>query len=572
VNLLFPLFVKQHFKDTLQRWKETGSWRGEGDVFSFRLQNIKSLHLDPTILGIGSSDIRSSIILGGIAMLILAVACINFINSTIGRASGRSLEIGMRKIIGARKKQLVHQFWTESLLLVFLAMGGGILLASLFLPLFNRLAHKSLDMHGFFSGANLLAASGLLLLVGIAAGSFPSLVMAGFRPVDILKSRLRFGRKTLLTKSLLTVQFMLAVFLVAAAFTMSKQIQTMTRSHLGFRPEGVVVIPLQESGWEEGVKTDALIRRFRDRLMGRAGILNVSASTMTFSRLMVMSHIKIKDRTYDVFFNRVGYDYLETMGIPLTAGRDFSRDFSTDATSVIVNQKFADRYELEDPIGAVIWDAYDEATPLTIIGVVKDYHLQSLAREIEPIILHMRPEATAHNLMVRISTEDLGKTTAVLERTWKELQPDKPYLFSFLDEHIRGAYEEERRWNAIVRWASILALVITGMGVFSLTALTLSRRVKEIGIRRVLGADALQIVRMVGGEFLVLAVVANAAAWPVAAIAMHSWLRGFAFRTSLSPEPFAWAALLTVTVALVTVSALAIRAALADPVRSLRIE
>jgi len=572
VNLRFPLFVKQHFKDTLERWKETGSWRGEGDVFSFRLHNIKSLHLNPTIRGIGSSDFRSSLILGGIALLILAIACINFINSAIGRASGRSLEIGVRKIIGARKGQLVHQFWTESLLLVFLAVGGGILLASLFLPLFNRLAHKSLQIHSFFKGVNLLAAVGMLLLVGIAAGSFPSLVMAGFRPVDILKSRIKFGRKTLLTKSLLTVQFMLAVFLITAAFTMSEQIRTMTRKHLGFRPEGVIVIPLQESGWDEGIRTDALIRRFRGRLIGRAGILNVSASTMTFSRLMVMSHIKIKGLTYDVFFNRVDFDYLETLGIPLTAGRDFSRAFSTDATSVIVNQKFVSRYEPEDPIGAVIYDAYDEATPLTIIGVVEDFHLQSLEREIEPIILHMRPEATAHNLMVRVSTEELGKTTALLERTWEELQPDKPFLFSFLDEHIQGAYEEERRWHAIVRWASILAMAITGMGVFALTALTLSRRVKEIGIRRVLGADAFQIICMVGREFLVLTVVANAVVWPVAYLVIRTWLRGFAYRTSLGPEPFIWAALLTVTVALATVSALAIRAALADPVKSLRIE
>ncbi len=211
-------------------------------------------------------------------------------------------------------------------------------------------------------------------------------------------------------------------------------------------------------------------------------------------------------------------------------------------------------------------------TPLTIIGVVEDFHLQSLEEEIKPLILHIKPEVTAHNLLIRISSDNITATLKALEISWHELQPDKPYLFSFLDEYIQNAYQNERRWNAIVRFASILSLVITGMGIFALTSLTLSRKTKEIGIRKVLGARLNQIVGMVLGELMVLVAIANAIAWPFAFWVTHRWLQSFAYRISLGPEMFFFAGCLLLAVALTTVCLLAVKAALADPVKALRSE
>ncbi len=317
INQSFPGFVNKHFEETLSQWKNSGSWRGEGDVFSFSLHNIKTLHLNTELRNVGSRDIRSSAILTAIGLLILFVACINFINLTLGRASGRSLEIGMRKIIGARRKQLIHQFWTETLILTLLALFGGVVLASVCLPLFNQLAEKSLHFAQFLTLANILSIAGLLVGIATLSGSFPSLLMAGFHPIDLLKGKLKIGHKTRLTKSLITTQFALSVFLIIVTFGMGKQIRSMIQMEMGFDKTGVVVVPLQESGWEQGIKTDALIFRFKERLRTHPGVRNVSASSMTFSHWMIMNHIKIRNQTYDVLFNRVSYDYLETLGIRL---------------------------------------------------------------------------------------------------------------------------------------------------------------------------------------------------------------------------------------------------------------
>lgn len=572
INRRFPLFVKQYFQKTLEQMRSSGSWKGEGDVISFSLQNIKSLHLNTVLRGVGAADIKSSAILAGIAFLILSIACINFINLSIGRASGRAREIGMRKILGAYRKQLIHQFWTESLVLTFLAMLAGLLIAFLFLPVFNQFAVKNLNMDSFLKTINLLVFSIILITVGIVSGSFPALVMSGFHPVEILKGKLKIGRKTLLTKSLIVVQFSLSIFLMIATLTMARQIKSMQQKGLGFDKEGVVAIRMQESNWQQGQKSEALLDRFRERLSGHSAIQNISGCTMTFDRMLVMNHIRIKGKTYDVFYNKVYYDFLETMGIKLADGRDFSREFSTDKSAVIVNQKFVRQYEIEEPLAEAIWDAYDDSTPLRIIGVVEDYHFRSLQHEIKPIILHIDPSYTVSNLLVRISLENTSETIKLLEETWKEIQPDKPFLFSFVDEEIEAAYKRQKRWSAIVRHSSILAVLITCMGIFALTSLTISRRVKEIGIRKVLGAGIIQIANMIYKEFILLVVIANVIAWPAAYYVMNRWLQGFAYRMTLDPGLFFLAGFLTLIVALATVSYLAVKAALANPVDSLRTE
>jgi putative ABC transport system permease protein len=572
VNSRFPSFVKQYFQEMLEERRSRDSWKGEGELISFSLHNIKSLHLNPVLRNVGASDIKSSLILAGIAFLILAIACINFINLSIARASGRTIEIGMRKVLGAGRKQLIRQFWTESLVLTFLAMIMGILMASLFLPIFNRLAEKNLSLGSFINAANLLAFLIILIIVALASGSYPSLIMSGFHPVEILKGKLKVGRKTLLTKSLLVVQFSLSVFLIIATLTMAKQIRSMRQKELGFKKEGVVVVNMQEGDWRQGQKTERWIDLFKERLSGHGSVKNISGSSIAFNRWLVMNHIRIKGQTYDVYFDKVYYDFLNTMGIDLVEGRDFSREFPSDSSAVIVNRNFVEQYEFEQPLGEVIWDAYDDSTPLRIIGVAEDYHIRSPRHEIKPVILHMTPSFTVPHLLVRISLENIPETIELLERTWKDIQPDKPFLFSFLDEDIEAAYGRQKRWNAIVLYSSLLAILITCMGIFALTSLTISRRIKEIGIRKVLGAGVIQIVNMVYKEFILLIIIANVIAWPIAYLAMHTWLQGFAHRATIGVGIFLLTGALALVIALLTVSYQSIRAALANPVDAIRYE
>ena len=573
VNARFPSFLRQYFQQTLQEYKDSGSWKKEGDVLSFRLENIRKLHLSPEIhgLGIGSRSIQSSLILAGIGILILIIACINFVNLSLGRASARTLEVGMRKVLGARRKHLIHQFWAESLVLSFLAMALGLLIARSALPVFNALAEKNLNLKAFFTAPNLLIFVGILIAVAVASGSFPGLFLSRLDPVDVLRAKTRWSRRSLFSRALVVVQFALAVFLLVMTFTMAGQFRYISRADLGFDEEGIIVVDLQEE-FERGPQSEALIDRFRTELTGNRAVMSISGSIMNFNRLMVMSHIDVKGTVTDIFFNRVTHDYLKTMGIKLLEGRDFSRDFSTNASSVIVNRAFVKRFGLESPLGLTIYDAYERDEPLTSVGVVEDYHFQPMKYAIAPVILHMKPEETVRDMLVRVTLDDIPGTIKALQDVWNSLRPDKPFLYSFMDRDIEDSYNRQKRWTRIVEYSSILAVFISSLGIFAMTVISIARRVREIGIRRVMGAGTGTIVGLISREFIPMVAAANIAAWPFAFYAAHHWLQGFAFRTSLSPGVFVFALLLSLFVALATVGVLAFRAALVNPAQSLRVE
>jgi len=572
VNARFPAFTRQYFQETIQAYKDSGSWTKEGDVLKIRLENLRGLHLNREIIGVGSRSIQSSFILAGIGILILVIACINFVNLSLGRASTRTLEVGMRKVLGAQRKQLIHQFWTEAFILSFLAVAAGLLIAFFALPAFNSMAEKNLSLKAFFTVSNLVIFPATLVIVAVASGSFPGLFLSRLDPVDILKTRMRWAGKNLFSRSLVVVQFALAVFLLVLTFTMAGQFRFISRADLGFNEEGVVVVDLQEGGFERGPQSDALIERFRTKLAGSRAVESVSGSIMNFNRWMVASHIDVQGTVTDVLFNRVAEGYLETMGIRLLEGKDFVPGSAANGSSVIVNQAFARRFALSNPIGLTICDAYERDKPLRIIGIVDDYHFQSLEHAIAPIILHMKPEMTVRDMLVRISLDDIPGAIKALEGAWKSLRPEKPFLYSFMDRDIEDSYVRQKRWVRIVESSTILAVFISCMGIFAMTVISIARRVREIGIRRVLGAGLGSIIGLVGREFLPLVVAANIAAWPFAFYVARRWLQGFAFRTSLSPGVFVLALLLSLSVALATVGVLAFRAAAANPARSLRVE
>lgn len=507
-------------------------------------------------------------ILGGIALLILLIASFNFMNLSIGQASTRLTEIGMRKALGAQRGQLMNQFWAEALLATSIALLGGIALAELFLPTFNELAEKQISMDYTTNAFSFLALIGITVIVGLLAGSYPAIIQSGFQPISIFRGKLKIGSNTLFTKSLVVTQFFLSIGLITCTLIINQQQEFLKTTNLGFDKEHVVVIPMQttRSTREQG---EVWATTLKSELQQHANILNVTMASSSFIEGGSASFVEKDEKQIIVTDFRVDPDYLETLGMQLTSGRDFSADLPTDATeAIIVNEAFVREFGTEE--------IPDDATWLenpSVIGVVRDFNYQSLRSDVSPAVLRMAPGGPGIGyVMARIAPDDIPGTLAVMQEAWARIQPDKPFQYSFLDAEMDQMYKAEERWSVILSQASFLAILIACLGLFGLTALTASRRTKEIGVRKVLGASVPGIVGLLSRDFLKLLLVANVLAWPVVYWVMEEWLQNFAFRVDIGVGVFVMAGLLALGIALLTISYQSIKAALADPVKALRYE
>jgi putative ABC transport system permease protein len=559
----FPNFTALYYGPEIEEWRSRGRWKGEGLPFSFGLQPVARVHLDPYVTG--SLNLSAIFILSSIAFIVLLIACINFMNLSIGRASARSLEVGMRKVLGAERRQLIRQFWGEFLAITGIAMVAGLVLTELVLPIFMRLSVRSLSLEGIFQPAHILILLALLVVVGIVSGSYPALVMSGFRPVEILRGKLRIGGKNPLTRALVVVQFSLSVFLIIATIIMGRQIHFMLTADPGFNKEGVVLISTQEP---EAEASNAIIRLFRERLSQQPNIVSISGTSTRIGDVGTYPFEK-DGREVEVYQNRVDYDFFKTMDIEVLQGRTFSPEFGTDTEGVVVNEKLLKELGINDPLGKPLEGYY---IPLTIIGVVRDYVFEDFRHSILPALHHIKPTWEISQMLVRISPENISGTLSLLERTWKDIQPNKPFLYSFLDETMEAMYNEEKRWGAIVGYSSALAVIIACMGIFGLTSIAVNRRTKEIGIRKVLGASVHQIIDILIMEFLWLVGIANIISWPLAYFAMKTLLDNYYYRIPLGLQYFLLAGVLSLLIAMVTTLFLAVRAAVANPADSLRYE
>ncbi|MFC1725101.1 ABC transporter permease [candidate division KSB1 bacterium] len=539
-----------------------------GTAFSFHLQNLKDMrffsdHIRHTPKG----SILTLYVLAGIALLILVVACINFINISIGRSTGRGKEIGIKKVLGADKKNLVGQFLSESVIVTAAAMICGLLTAYLLLPVFNDLSEKSLSFKNIF---NLSGVSFFILLTitaGILSGLFPSLVMSNFKPVEIFKGRFRIGRKNLFTRALIIFQFSLSIFLIISTFLMTRQIRFMLNKDQGYKKEGVLIINTHERDPE---KSESFVSLFKERASGYSDVLSVSGSWASFNRRTGFSSVEVNGERVPVHMNRVYYDYVNTMGMKLIEGRDFSREYSTDSRAVVVNRDLVQRLKLESPVGKTIKIGIQPE--FHIIGVVEDFHFQSMREEIVPAVMNMLPNYNIYYALVRISDTDISGSLKNLEAVFKDIIPDKPFTCAFLDDDIELMYRNENKWNRIIKYSSIIALLITCMGITGLTSITISYKVKEIGIRKVLGASIFQIIRIITGDFILLIMAANIITWPVSFYILNKWLQGFAYKTEFGFGIFIASGLFVLFVALFMVSYQTAKAAVSNPVESLRYE
>lgn len=559
----FPNFTSLYYAPYIEKARSRRGWKGKGSPLSFELQPLARVHLDPYVKG--SLNLSAIFILSGIAFIVLVIACINFMNLSISRASTRSLEVGMRKVLGAGRRQLIHQFWGEFLVITGIAMIVGFVLAEILLPVFNRLSGRILSLREIFQPANFLILLTLFIIVGIASGSYPALFMSRFRPVEILRGKLRIRGKKPLTRALVVVQFALSIFLIISTIIMGRQIHFMLTADPGFDKEGVVVISVQES---EAKASNAILKLFRERLSQQPNIVSLSGTSTRIGNVGTYP-FKKDGREVQVYQNRVDYDFFKTMGIEVVQGRTFSPEFATDTEGVVVNEKLLKELGIEDPLGKPL-KGYN--IPLTIIGVVRDYIFDDFRNSILPALHHIKPTSRISQMLVRISPENISGTLSLLEKTWKDIQPNKPFLYSFLDDAMEAMYNNEKRWGAIVGYSSALAVIIACMGIFGLTSIAVNRRTKEIGIRKVLGATVPQIIDILIREFIWMVGIANIISWPLAYFAMKALLDNYYYRIPLGPQYFLLAGALSFFVAVLTTIFLAVRAAVANPVESLRYE
>ena len=562
VESTLPAFHRKYHEEDIARERAEGRYDSTA-VRTYDLKPIREVHLT------SDSDPVYSYILSGIALAVLLIACINFMTLSIGRSARRAKEVGVRKVVGAQRKQIMAQFWGEAFLLSGLAFLAGLLLALGFLPIFNSLTEKSLAVGMIVTWTMGTTLVGLVVVTGLIAGSYPALVLSRFQPITTLTNRLRLGKSSGFTKALVVLQFAFTVFLITSTVIMARQLAYTRSMELGFDKEQVVAIPTR------GLDGGQIAARFRTELGRRPSIVAVTASGNTLGRTGTMGvGFRHEDKHHTIAVFRVDTHYLDFLGLKLVAGRNFDPNRATDsARSVIVNEAFVRDFEFEDPIGQTVplpWLSPEEVP--VIVGVVEDYHFQSLYKKVGPVMLTLDPGWQYENLLVRIRPEGIPQTLDLLKTTWQATAPDVPFAYRFLDDQMQTYYANDQRWSQIIRYAALFAVLIACLGLLGLAALTVTRRTKEIGIRKVLGATLYHIVALLSKEFAVLVGLGVVLAAPVAYLAMQRWLEDFAYRLPLSGWVFVVAGLAALSLALLTVGYHAVRSGLSDPVESLRYE
>jgi len=559
-------FYNQDSKDAITSLKakfgnEVDNWKS-----NYLLQPFLDMHMStelPAQNGLSdASNPMYSYILSGIALFVLLIACINFINLTVARSVKRAKEIGIRKVVGGDRKQLIIQFLGESFLLCIIAFVLAIALVQLILPVFNDLSNKALALSYLFDAKLMTGYIVLFILTGLLAGFYPALVLSGYNPVQTLYSRFNLTGKNYLQKSLVVLQFALASFLIIATFTIYKQFNFLTNEKLGYDDNDLVAV-------HKDFKTHDEAWLFKNELLKDPNIISVAprngGSWGTVAKIN-------NDSTIQFDYETVDETYLSTLKIPLVQGRNFSPDFPSDsANSVLVNESFVKQAGWKNPMGQTVNFWYNNKK-YTVIGVVKDYHYQPLNQKIGPQLFTMKPDNNYGMVYIKIKPNTAAASLQTIQKKFKQLFPLSPYSYTFMNEANLRDYEAEAKWKQIMLFGAILTIFISCIGLFGLSVLSAEKRTKEIGIRKVLGASVKRVVTILSKDFLKLVFISLIIAIPAAWLAANKWLENYPYRIALDWWLFASAGILVVLIALVTVSFQAIKAAVANPVKSLRAE
>jgi len=507
-------------------------------------------------------------IFSGMAIFILLIACINYMNLSTARSANRAREVGIRQVVGAKRIQLIKQFMGESVFYSFIALIIGLFILHLLLPTFSQLAGKPLSLE--YSVRMILVLIGLTLFTGILAGVYPAFALSSFQAIHALKGALKSRDGSALFRRILVVtQFSLSIFLIIGTLFVFRQIDFMMNRELGYDKENILCVPMRG-------QLSRNYQVFKNRLLENPSIISMTRANTTPD--IKQSSIADYDITWDgreegdnfpgINIMGVDADYLKTLQIEMTEGRFFSEQIQTDSTdSWVINKAAASVMGLESPLGkGVYWD--DHKGP--IIGVIKDFHFSSLHEEIEPLLMKMY--WGLDNILVRIRSDNIPATIGFMQKTLKDLLPHYTFEYEFLDTRIENLYQTEQRMEKILTFSSIIAIFISCLGLLGLASFTAEQRTKEIGIRKVLGSTVAGVVFLLSKEFIKWVLLANLIAWPVAYFAVHSWLQNFAIQTRIGWEIFLLSGSLALAISLLTVCYQSIKAALANPVDSLRYE
>lgn len=567
----FPAFVESHMRAQLNE---------RADQRQLFLTNVSDIHLH--------SGIESNVtppgslvymrIMVSIAVLTLLIACINFMNLSTARSSKRSVEVGVRKVLGAEKGSLIWQFLGESIILALLAFIFALIFVQLLLPLFEEISGRAIVVSIHQYGGLLLVFVLLALATGLLAGSYPALYLSSFKPVRVLKGRFNNSfAATFLRKGLVIFQFVIAVVLIVASVIISEQMNYLRSKDLGFIKDKQIVIPLRSSF------AKSTYFALKDRISNISHIQSIGGSAyypgiFNPSDWLMYKEGSNMDKAKAVYINFVDYSFLQTLDIKSVAGRLFSTEFPADTNShIIINEKAIAELgflSAEDAIGK--WVAFDwegEQNRFEVVGVVNDFHFKDLHIPIEPFGFLLAKNPYYNNYLIAHANKgSMGETLLALEQAWKSVNPNEPFEYSFLDQDFQKNYKAENRLASMIGYFTFIAILISCMGLFGLVTFSAEQRIKEIGIRKVLGAKVSSLVALLSYDFLKLIIAAIIVASPIAWYVMDKWLQTFAYKVSISWHMFAVTTGAAILIAVITISYQAIKTALSNPVKSLRTE
>jgi hypothetical protein len=538
------------------------------DTRALSLQPITRLHLHRFE---GGGPIIYVYIFSGMAVLVLIVACFNFMSLATARFASRAKEVGLRKAIGANRSDLIAQFYVETSLWTLVALLGALTLVELLLPVMNGLSGKEFHIESLLQLPAILGIVGVAVLTFVLAGTYPALFLSSFSPAKVLRGPLRKGPlRSSFRDVLMLAQFAVSIFMIVGTAIVYSQIDHMKNRELGFDKENIVHISTGDA--LRGGRVESI----KQRLLQHPGVIGVTVTNAPPVRRETNAGAgdvhwegKQAGQRVPVHVMAVDYDYLETFKMEMAEGRFLSREYSTDAAEgFVVNEAAVRAMGMDSPVGKrfSVWE--DEGR---IVGVIKDFHFRSLHDEIEPLAMKILPEWN-DNLCVRIGAVDQAGTLGFLEDTWNEVVPGFPFEYRFLDESLDGLYKAEERVGEISRHFTILALFVSSLGLIGLASHMAERRTKEIGVRKVLGSSIAGVVFLLSKEFVKRVVAAAVIAWPIAWYAAGRWLEDYPYRVGVGWETFVFAGLLVLAVALSTVSYQVVRAATSNPVEALRYE
>jgi putative ABC transport system permease protein len=564
-------FVHKYRASTITMLKNNGGHPdGDGEYYRLRLIPLTDWHFNSiSSMNNGASKFYPYLLLV-ISVFILFIATVNFINLSLGRAFTRAKEIGVRKVLGASKTQILVQFCTESVIICTASLLMGILIAYWLFPQYKAIFNQPIVLDAL-SGSMLPVYFIIgFIAVALLAGGYPAIMLSSYKIAQTVKGKLGTGKSNNMRNSLMVVQFVISSVLIICTTIAWQQLNFLRTKSLGYNKSQVISIPIGSN-----IDPQRALELMRVKLAADPRVESVTGTDMNMGRGRDGSSstsqmaFEFKGKHIKTHWRRIDYDYLKTLQLELISGRDFSKSFGTDTASVIINQTMAALLGKKDAAGTIFTV---DAKKLQVAGVVKDFNFQSLRKQVEPLTMLIQPQWPISYIFVRVKPEDMPASMASIAATWKRVNPKAESDPSFLDENTERQYLKEGRLSKIFISGAVLTIIISCMGLFAIAVLVISQRTKEIGIRKVLGADVSSIVALISKDFMKLILVSAVIASPIAWYSMNSWLQDFAYRINIHWWVFVLSGGIAVLIAFVTISFQSVKAALANPVKSLKSE